>query len=167
MSFLTGGLASIMAAFEPPQGISDASLAAATSTEADAARLLGSKEQQQQQWVAAGEAGKLAAAADEGEVTVDVLIGCVLATVDELPVWESTDIEQVGALGRHGMCERWSSLSHHNTIRLPALSGRCLRQLPPVAALLSMPWLDVWNPSCRMLCLRWGWSRNCRCSAGL
>jgi hypothetical protein len=105
MSFLTGGLASIMAAFEPPQGISDVSLAATACSETDAGMLLGSKEQQQQQWVAAGEAAKLAAAADEGEVTVDVLIGCVLAAVDELPVWESTDIEQVGALDEHGPCE--------------------------------------------------------------
>jgi hypothetical protein len=80
-----------MAAFRPQQG--SLSLTHATSTAADPA----SKQQQQQQWAAASEAAVLAAAADEGPVTVDVLIGCVLATVDELPVWETTEVEQVGA----------------------------------------------------------------------
>lgn len=104
MSFLTGGLASIMAAFRPQQDA--ASLAHAPSSAAEMAAaaagggLLASKQQQQQQWAGAGEAGALSAAAaavgeEEGEVTVDVLIECVLAAVEELPVWESTDVEQV------------------------------------------------------------------------
>lgn len=62
--------------------------------------MLASKQQQQQQWVVAGEAAtalSVAAVAAEAEddVTVDILIECVLAAVEELPVWESTDVEQV------------------------------------------------------------------------
>lgn len=96
MSFLTGGLASIMAAFRPQQGSLNLAHAASTAADLSAGVVLASKQQQQQQWAAASEAAVLAAAADEGPVTVDVLIGCVLATVDELPVWESTEVEQVG-----------------------------------------------------------------------
>jgi hypothetical protein len=104
MSFLTGGLASIMAAFRPQQDTLN-SLAHAASTAADMAvqpgGMLASKQQLQQQWVVAGEAAtalSVAAAAAEAEddLTVDILIECVLAAVEELPVWESTDVEQVG-----------------------------------------------------------------------
>jgi hypothetical protein len=101
MSFLTGGLASMMAAFRPQQG-SLSSLAHTSSTAAElaaASGLLSSKQQLQQQWAAAGEGVVLAASVDEGDVTVEVLIGCVLAAVEELPVWESTEVEQVGANG--------------------------------------------------------------------
>lgn len=58
MSFLTGGLAGIMAAHQPPD-----------------------QPQQQQQ-----------------QVTVDDLVTCVVAAVEELPVWESSDVEQVRAM---------------------------------------------------------------------
>lgn len=92
MSFLTGGLAGMMAAFRPQQGSLN-SLAHAGSTAAE----LASKQQLQQQWAPTGEGAALAATGDEGEVTVEVLIGCVLAAVEELPVWESTEVEQVGA----------------------------------------------------------------------
>lgn len=98
MSFLTGGLAGMMAAFTPQQGSLN-SLAHAGSTAAE----LASKQQLQQQWAPAGEGVMLAATGDEGEMTVEVLIGCVLAAVEELPVWESTEVEQVGA--RKGLSE--------------------------------------------------------------
>lgn len=112
MCFLTGGLASIMAAFRPQQGF-NSSLVHTASTAADLAA--GKQLTQQQQQPAGGGgaagAGEVAAASgaaaaaataagvqqdsSEDDVTVDVLIGCVLAAVEELPVWESTEMEQV------------------------------------------------------------------------
>jgi hypothetical protein len=123
MSFITGGLASIMAAFRPQQDTLN-SLAHAASTAADMVvqpgGMLASKQQQQQQWVVAGEAAtalSVAAVAAEAEddVTVDILIECVLAAVEELPVWESTDVEQVclgGGVDFVLRCTEW--LATHN-----------------------------------------------------
>jgi len=100
MSFLTGGLASIMAAFKPQQG--SIGLVHAASNAADS---LQQQQPQQQEEVPAGDAALSPAAAataaalqGEGELTVEVLISCVLAAVEELPVWESTEVEQVGVL---------------------------------------------------------------------
>lgn len=100
MSFLTGGLASIMAAFKPQQGA--VGLVHAGSNAADS---LQQQQPQQQEEGLAGDAALSPAAAataaalqGEGELTVEVLISCVLAAVEELPVWESTEVEQVGEL---------------------------------------------------------------------
>lgn len=92
MSFLTGGLASIMTAFKPAQSF--ISLAHTASNALDYETLHNS----QQQGAAPSAAGlDTSVAAEEGaELTVDILISCVLAAVEELPVWESTEVEQVG-----------------------------------------------------------------------
>jgi hypothetical protein len=96
MSFLTGGLAGIMAAYRP-----DAAAAAAQqptpggSTRSKSAML---------EAAATPHAAAAAAAAAPAALGVESLMSAVVVAVDELPVWESPEVEQVGAMERAQQC---------------------------------------------------------------
>lgn len=86
MSFLTGGLAGIMAAYRP------AAAAAAASQAPPGA----SKSAMLEAAATPHAAAAAAAAAQPSELSVSSLMGAVAVAVDELPVWESPEVEQVG-----------------------------------------------------------------------
>uniref|UniRef100_A0A383V6J0 RIC1 C-terminal alpha solenoid region domain-containing protein n=1 Tax=Tetradesmus obliquus TaxID=3088 RepID=A0A383V6J0_TETOB len=102
MSFLTGGLAGIMAAYRP------AAAAAAASQAPPGA----SKSAMLEAAATPHAAAAAAAAARPSELSVSSLMGAVAVAVDELPVWESPEVEQdagvllelVSALG----LQRWA-----------------------------------------------------------
>lgn len=108
MSFLTGGLASIMAAFKLEQLSTDLLHADSSAADMSVGVLLAGKQhsQQQQQQPLGADAAPLATALQPAatELTVDILISCVLAAVEELPVWESTDVEQVCGIHQRAVC---------------------------------------------------------------
>lgn len=91
MAFLTGGLAAIMATSRPANPAS-----------------------QQPNGLQGGSSSTASAAPQESEeeLSVDVLLGCVLAAVEELPVWEGSDVEAdavlVLELAQALQVQRWS-----------------------------------------------------------
>jgi hypothetical protein len=92
MSFLTGGLAGIMAAYRP----TPAAAAAATAQQAAPGGSTRSKSAMLEA-AATPHAAAAAAAAAPAPLGVESLMSAVVVAVDELPVWESPEVEQVRA----------------------------------------------------------------------
>jgi hypothetical protein len=110
MAFLTGGLAGIMAAHPPSEVETIGTLASpGPCTAAAAAAAAGSSSTgpplgRSRLGVAAGQGERqvLQPAGWMALVNVDILMTCVVVAVGDLPVWESTDVEQVGEGGMVG-----------------------------------------------------------------
>jgi hypothetical protein len=100
MSFLTGGLAGIMAAYRPAAASQAAS---GGSTKSGPAMLEAA--------ATPHAAAAAAAAAAPAPLSVESLMSAVGAAVDELPVWESPEVEQVGAAGTAWQCSSRSACS--------------------------------------------------------
>jgi hypothetical protein len=92
MSFLTGGLAGIMAAYRP-------AAAAAAAANPSAPGASGRSKSAMLEAAATPHAAAAAAAAAPAELSVGSLMSAVGVAVDELPVWESPEVEQVGPEG--------------------------------------------------------------------
>jgi hypothetical protein len=88
MSFLTGGLAGIMAAYRPTPAAAAQQTTSGGSTMSKSAML---------EAAATPHAAAAAAAAAPAPLGVESLMSAVVVAVDELPVWESPEVEQVGA----------------------------------------------------------------------
>jgi hypothetical protein len=99
MSFLTGGLAGIMAAYRPPAAAAAAASQGAPGTSSS------SKPAVLEAAATPHAAAAAAAAAAPAELGVSSLMSAVVAAVDELPVWESPEVEQVGLAG-HGVAQQ-------------------------------------------------------------